>query len=195
MINNMYSTADSGGRLNTENAENGKAIAYNPSLAIKNLNDFNDTMNKAFSKLADAYSNLIKGLNEYWYSPNAVKFSSNHANYENIISNGIADCNSVIGSTVVAVASIARGCGSSFSYNGSVPKKEVYVGPLRERLGSFVGIRVDKVREYLETFKSEVKEGIATIESASSGIAVYDPSGSIRTLFGQRIASLKKVPP
>ena len=173
------------------NGEDGKSIAYNPSLAISNLKAFKSTMESALMLLSSAYSEFIKGLSECWASPFAVNFYAKSYRFVSVIANGVNDSNALLNNAIAAVATMARRCGSTFSYRDSIVRPTIYETKILPSFGGSVVIDIPKVQNLLATFNNKISVAKSVLASVPPQIAIYDTTGAIRTLYNQRISALK----
>lgn len=172
-------------------SEGTKLIAYNASLAIKNLDSFKDSMDSVLAKLSNAFCKLMSELRDTWASPEAQRFYQKNMSFLNIITEGSSTGNSIISNTVLAVAEMARSNGSTFQYGGSISCPVPDVSTLLESIDGYSGINVERVKNTLMAFNTDINNALADLASVNDGIAVYDIHENIKTLFSEKIASLR----
>ena len=169
-----------------------KLIAYNPSVAVKNLDDFKDSLGDALRQLSKAYTDMMSGLREYWASPKANDFYTISSEFEDIVESGNNEGNSIIASAVSSVSAMAQHIsGKGFSYGGRVaipkPKADAFV----TEMDGYIGINVKEVKRIKAEFNEKISGVKNSIEAVKSSIAVEDKNGSIKHIYGQKIADLK----
>lgn len=171
---------------------NSGVIGYDGSLATSNLNSFKSDMESILTSLNSYYSELMYELKEYWASPKAVDFyNKNNPKFISIIESGRDNANSIIENTALSVAAMARATGSFFTYGSSVIVPILEVTPLVSEMEGWIGINLTKVGAARDTFNANMGKVSEAINSLNSSIAVRDTHDNVKSLYADKIATLK----
>ena len=168
------------------------SIAYNSTLATNNINAFEGSFSPILNKLGSAYKKMMDDLNSNWASPAAQKFFTDSARFLEILEEGREKGNSIINDAIGAVKQMAKANSSNYSYSTQISYNPPVLTPLRNNIDGYQGIDMDKTKDIVATFSSEVNTTLGELASVANSIAIYDSEHHIISLYGDRIGELKK---
>ena len=168
-----------------------EVIGYNPTLAMKSLSTFKNTMESVLRRLSDAYNNLMEELKVSWASTKAVRFSNECLSFINIIQEGEKDANSILSSAILSVAQMASSAGDSFQFSAEIMVTKPKEISLDDNIDGYKGINLTKAKNAIMVFNTQVNNALAELSTLNGGLDVYDTHGEIQTLYQDRIEKLR----
>ena len=147
-------------------------------------------------KVNTAISDLFSSLSMLWYSPNAVRFYNDYADYMlNLVDNATKEIIKLCRNAAHAynVAATVHGLGSiSFDvafvfYAPYYKLMEVGPAPNYKQ-----GMDLYRVGLALDEFKTKVIAGLSCLESLPSTISLYDPGSEQRKMFLITLVAIKE---
>ena len=167
---------------------------YKPNQAQTEIRELDEDLSVIMSSFQHSSIEFLKGLEDNWYSPNAVEFGNKAQTIIEDFSKTYCDFHdNIIRRSVEAYNALARSNNEWMIGCPDVPRPLYEPIPFQEKdPNGVVGMNVDKVTTILDTYLDSFRSVGLNLDGLSTHISFFDPDGSILSAYQASIVKLKQ---